>query len=184
MRDRHTLRALREGYKGRAVYKIQEIDKRFRIIKKESKVLDLGCYPGSWIQYLTEKQCNVVGVDVKNVKGLKFKFIRKDVYDKDIFEKLDSDFDSVISDLAPNTTGIRDLDQERSLDLCYRALEIADKVLKSGGNFLVKIFDNDQLKKFVKDVEKRFKYARVFKPKVSKKRSKEIYIIAKLKFQS
>ena len=166
MRDRHTLRALREGYKGRAVYKIQEIDKRFRIIKKESKVLDLGCYPGSWIQYLTEKQCNVVGVDVKNVKGLKFKFIRKDVYDKDIFEKLDSDFDSVISDLAPNTTGIRDLDQERSLDLCYRALEIADKVLKS------------------KDVEKRFKYARVFKPKVSKKRSKEIYIIAKLKFQS
>jgi len=184
MRDKHTLRALREGYKGRAVYKIQEIDKKFGVIKKGNKVLDLGCYPGSWIQYLLKRECNVAGIDIKDVKGLKFKFIKKDVYDEKIFEKLDDDFDVVVSDLAPNTTGIRHLDQERSLDLCYRALEIASRVLKPKGNFLVKMFNNDKMKKFVGDVGKKFGYVYVFKPKVSKKRSKEIYIIAKLKFQS
>jgi 23S rRNA (uridine2552-2'-O)-methyltransferase len=181
MRDKHTLRAWREGYKGRAVYKIQEIDRKFRVIKKGSKVLDLGCYPGSWIQYLIERGCNAVGIDIKNVKGLKFKFIKKDVYDNKIFDNLDSDFDVVISDLAPNTTGIKSLDQERSLDLCYRALEIASKVLKPRGNFLVKMFDNDQLKEFVNDIKKKFNYVKIFKPHVSKKRSKEVYIIAKSK---
>ena len=141
----------------------------------------MGCYPGSWIQYLLTINCNISGLDLKDVKGLKFKFIKKDVYDNSIFDDLENDFDDVVSDLAPNTTGIRELDQERSLDLCYRALEIAKRVLKPNGNFIVKIFDNTELKKYVNDAEKNFKKVLIFRPRVTKKRSKEIYIICKSK---
>jgi len=181
MRDKHTLRAHREGFLGRAIYKLSEINNKHNIIKKGDKVLDLGCYPGSWVQYLLTIKCNVYGIDVKDVKGLNFKFIKKDVYDDSIFDDLDNNFDAVVSDLAPNTTGIRDLDQERSLDLCYRALEIAKKVLKPKGSFLVKIFDNSRLNEYTNEVKKNFSYVKIFKPRVSKKRSKEIYIICKSK---
>lgn len=182
MKDKHTLRALREGFLGRAIYKLQEIDKRFRLIKKGSKVLDLGCYPGSWIQYLLSLNCDVYGIDIKDVKGLKFKFIKKDVYDDSIFDDLINNFDVVVSDLSPNITGIKELDYERSIELCYRALFIAKKILKSNGNFLVKIFDSPGLKKYVNDVSKSFRYVKAYKPKVSKKRSNETYVIAKSKF--
>jgi len=182
MKDKHTLRALREGFLGRAIYKIGEIDKRFKLIKKGGKILDLGCYPGSWVQYLLRLNCNVYGIDLKDVKGLNFKFINKDVYDNSIFDDIDNDFDVVISDLSPKITGIKELDNERSLELCYRALRIAKKVLKPRGNFLVKIFDNQKLKKYADDVKKEFNYVKVYKPKVSKKRSSEIYLIAKSKF--
>src|SRR3989344_2182762 len=158
MKDKHTLRAHREGFLGRAVYKLEEINQKFNVIKKNDKVLDLGCYPGSWIQYLLTINCNISGLDLKDVKGLKFKFIKKDVYDNSIFDDL-----------------------ERSLDLCYRALEIAKMVLKPNGNFIVKIFDNTELKKYVNDAEKNFKKVLIFRPRVTKKRSKEIYIICKSK---
>jgi len=182
MRDKHTLKAWSEGFLGRAIYKLREINKKYDIIKKKDKVLDLGCYPGSWVQYLLNLDCKVYGVDVKKVEGLKFKFINKDVYDNSLFEEIGGDFDAVVSDLAPNTTGIKDLDQERSLDLCYRALEIAKKVLKKNGNLVVKIFDNNRLNEYVKEVRKNFKQVRIFKPNVSKKKSKEIYIVCKSKF--
>jgi 23S rRNA (uridine2552-2'-O)-methyltransferase len=181
MRDKLTLKAWKEGFIGRAVYKLREINNKFNLIKKENKVLDLGCYPGSWVQYLSELNCDIHGIDVREVKGLNFKFIRRDVYDNSIFNELDNDFDAVVSDLAPKVTGIKNLDQERSLELGYRALEIAKKVLKQNGSFLVKIFDNDKLKKYIKDVGKHFKYVRVYKPKASKKESKETYVIAKSK---
>ena len=181
MKDKHTLMALREGFLGRAVYKLKDMDKKFNLIKEGSKVLDLGCYPGSWVQYLLTLNCDVYGIDLRDVKGLKFRFMKKDVYDDSIFDDLDNNFDAVVSDLAPNTTGIRDLDQERSLDLCYRALEIAKKVLKPKGSFLVKIFDNSRLNEYTNEVKKNFSYVKIFKPRVSKKRSKEIYIICKSK---
>lgn len=181
MKDKHTLRALKEGFLGRAVYKIGEIDRRFKLIKKEGKILDLGCYPGSWVQYLLRLNCNIYGIDLKDVKGLNFKFIKKDVLDNSIFDELDNDFDAVISDLSPKITGVKELDNERSIELCYRSLKIAKKVLKPGGNFLVKVFDNPQLKKYVNDVKKEFGYVKVYKPKVSKKRSSEVYLIAKSK---
>lgn len=182
MRDKHTLKAWREGFLGRAVYKLKEINNKLKIIKKGDKILDLGCYPGSWVQYLLEINCNVYGIDLKEVRGLNFIFIKRDVYDDSIFDELDKDFDVVISDLAPKTSGIRNLDQERSIDLCYRALEIAKKILKPKGNFLVKMFDNPELKEYTNDLRKFFKSVKVFRPHVTKKRSKEIYIIAKLKF--
>ena len=182
MKDKHTLRALREGFLGRAVYKLQEIDKRFSLIKKEDKVLDLGCYPGSWVQYLLTLNCNIYGIDMKDVKGLKFKFIKKDVYDESIFEELKKEFNVVVSDLSPKISGIKELDYERSMELCYRALFIAKKVLKNNGNFMVKAFDNPELKRYVNDISKNFRYVKVYKPKVSKKRSNETYVIAKSKF--
>ena len=168
MKDKHTLMALREGFLGRAVYKLKDIDKKFNLIKEGSKVLDLGCYPGSWVQYLLTLNCDVYGIDLRDVKGLKFRFMKKD-------------FDVIVSDLSPKITGIKELDYERSIDLCYRALFIAKKVLKSNGNFLVKIFDSPGLKKYISDVSKSFRYVKVYKPKASKKRSNETYVIAKSK---
>lgn len=182
MIDKHTIRAIREGYLGRAIYKLQEINKKFKIIKKEDKVLDLGCYPGSWVQYLLTLECNVYGIDVKDVKGLKFKFINKDVYDDSILDELENNFDAVVSDLAPKLGGIKEVDNERSMDLCCRSFDIAKKVLKPKGNFLVKTFDNPMLIEYLKKLRKNFDYVKVFKPKVSKKRSNEIYIVAKSKF--
>ncbi len=120
VKDKHTLRAIREGYLGRAVYKIQEINNRFKIIKDNDKVLDLGCYPGSWVQYLFRLNCDIYGIDVKEVKGLNFKFIQKDVYDDSIFDDIGNNFDVVISDLAPKLSGIKELDNERSYSLCYK----------------------------------------------------------------
>lgn len=181
MKDKHTLRALKEGFLGRAVYKLKDIDRRFKLIKEGNKVLDLGCYPGSWVQYLLTLNCDVHGIDLRDVKGLKFKFIKKDVYDDSIFDELEKDFDIIISDLSPKITGIKELDYERSIDLCYRALFIAKKLLKSNGNFVVKIFDSPGLKRYVNDVNKSFRYVKVYKPKVSKKRSNETYVIAKSK---
>ena len=181
MKDRHTLRALREGFLGRSIYKLQEINNRFKIIKNKDKVLDLGCYPGSWVQYLIKLNCDAYGIDVKEVKGLNFKFISKDVYDDSIFRDIGDNFDVVISDLAPRLSGIKELDNEKSMDLCYRSFEIAKKVLKPRGNFLVKIFDNPGLKEYVKKLGKKFGYVKVFKPRASKKRSNEIYVIARLK---
>ena len=181
VKDKHTLRAIREGYLGRAVYKIQEINNRFKIIKDNDKVLDLGCYPGSWVQYLFRLNCDIYGIDVKEVKGLNFKFIQKDVYDDSIFDDIGNNFDVVISDLAPKLSGIKELDNERSYSLCYKSFNIAKKVLKPKGNFLVKTFDNPRLKEFIKKLEKEFDYVKIFKPQVSKKRSSEIYVIAKSK---
>src|SRR3989338_11283248 len=123
MRDKHTLRAWSEGFLGRAIYKLREINKKYNIIKNKDKVLDLGCYPGSWVQYLIKLNCDAYGSDVKEVKGLNFKFISKDVYDDSIFRDIGDNFDVVISDLAPRLSGIKELDNEKSMDLCYRSFE-------------------------------------------------------------
>jgi len=180
-KDYYTKKAKKENYPARSVYKLEEIDKKYGLIKKGDKVLDLGCAPGSWLMYIAKKigeKGRVVGVDVLEMK-IKIPqnaiFLKKDIMSFDVWGK----YDVVVSDLAPSTSGIDFVDAERSLEYCERALEIAKKVLNKGGNFLCKIFEGEGTDEFFKKVKNNFEWAKRFKPKASRKWSREIYIIGK-----
>lgn len=182
-KDKLTIKAKKEGYFARSVYKLKEINKRFNLIKKNSRVLDLGCSPGSWSQTCLEiidEDGEVVGVDLvpcRKIKNKNFRFVHADASKEDIMEG--EVFDVVISDMAPKTIGITNIDHENSIDLCRNALNIAKKRLKKNGNFLCKIFEGALFNELLKEIRKNFHNVKVFKPQSSKKRSKEIYIIAK-----
>ena len=179
MKDKLTYRAKKEGYKARSVYKLKQINNKFKIIKKGDKVLDLGAWPGSWMQYCQEKGADVLGVDLVKIKGEKF--LQLDVTKEEIFSKIKGEFDVVLSDLSAKTTGIKHLDEGRSVDLAFRALEIAKAFLKPKGNFVCKVFMSEEVKDLIKEIKDRFDFVKVYKPGASKKRSKEIYIIGKRK---
>jgi len=150
------------------------------IIKNNNNVLDIGCFPGGWVQYCLEiiGDGKITGIDLKDVavKSNKFKFYNMDVYDKIVFS-LNDKFDVVLSDLAPRTTGIKDLDRHRSFELAKRALEIAKRKLKVNGNFLVKIFQSDDFIEYLNECKKYFRFVKCDKPLASKKKSVEMYIV-------
>lgn len=174
-RDKFTKRALAEGYLARSVYKLKDIQKRFKIIRKGDNVLDLGAAPGSWSQIAVELGAEVDSVDLNKVKfGT---WIKADVMSDEIFNVLEKDYDVVLSDLAPKTIGVRKIDNELSYDLCVRALEISEKKLKRGGFFVCKMFESEWFKPFVKEAKKVFRNVRTYKPQGSKSKSKEMYII-------
>lgn len=186
-KDGYYRMAKKEGYKSRASYKLIQLNKKFNIIKKGYKVLDLGAAPGGWIQIaskLVGEEGLVVGVDLKSVKE-KFDnsfFIQGDVFEDSTIEKIreiSKVFDTVISDLAPNTSGIRSLDHQKSIDLCYRALELSSNFLEYKGNLLIKVFQGEDIKKLVEDIKNEFYYVKISKPESSRSSSRETYIICK-----
>jgi len=181
----YTRKAHEDKYPARSVYKLQEIDKKFNLIKKGDRVLDLGCAPGSWLMYLSKKVSDkgrVIGIDVLDIK-IKIPqnviFLKKDVMSFVPTEVEREKYEVVVSDLAPSTSGIEFVDAERSLEYCERALEIAERVLNKGGNFLCKIFEGEGTSEFFKKVKSNFEFAKRFKPKASRKESREIYIVGK-----
>lgn len=181
MKDFYTRKSREEGYYARSVYKLKSINQKYNLIKKGDKVLDLGCSPGGWIQASLEiigQEGFITGIDLTHVKKIEaknFKFIRSDIEKAEI-EGL---FDVVLSDMAPKTTGIRELDQERSYDLAKTALETAKKHLKPCGNFLCKIFQGPRYQEFVNEVGKNFEFVKTVKPEASKQESKEMYVVGK-----
>ncbi len=175
MEDKQTRRAKKEGYKARSVYKLIEINNKYNLIKKNDKVLDLGCWPGSWLQYCSKKCREVIGVDKKKTKINNVKTYELDVFTDEVFNF--GKFDVVLSDLAPNTSGNIEIDQYKSYELSERAFEIAKKVLNKNGNFIVKIFQSGDSDKLLREIKKNFKLAKAFKPKSSKSKSKEIYFV-------
>jgi len=177
MADKFTEKAFSQGYLARSIYKLEDIQKKYRIIKKGSKVLDLGAAPGSWSQYAQNQGAEVVAIDLHQIKVDNIKKIKLDIFDDLIFNILGK-YDVVLSDLAPNTTGIRKLDSERSYSLTKRALEITKKTLKPNGKFLCKIFQSEFSDKLRTEIKKEFKLVKTIKPLASKKRSKEIYFLA------
>jgi len=179
----YTRMAHEEGYPARSVYKLKEMDEKFRLFRSGDKVLDLGCAPGSWMMYISEKIGNsgkVVGVDRSELKiPLKsnMRFIEQSVMD---FKKNDfagMKFDLVVSDLAPQTTGIKISDEVRSVELCDTALDIAAALLLPDGIFVCKIFEGEMIRDFHKRIKARFKRFKIFKPKAVIKGSKEIYLL-------
>lgn len=179
-------KAFSEGYPARSVYKLQEIDEKFKIFKKNSCVLDLGSAPGSWTTYLLRnlgEKSKVVSCDLnplsKNVKGENLVFIQGDLNDKEIREKIKSlgNFDAVICDAAPLTTGNRTVDTARSEQLVEMAIWYAETMLKPGGNFVVKIFQNGDQQKFLKKMRELFQNAKGFKPEACRSESFETYLV-------
>ncbi|PCN50566.1 23S rRNA (uridine(2552)-2'-O)-methyltransferase [Candidatus Geothermarchaeota archaeon ex4572_27] len=185
-RDPYYLRAKREGYRSRAVYKLMEINRLFRVIKDGDRVLDLGSAPGGWLQYIAERvgvDGLVVGVDVKPIKPLgksNVKILNMDIFDRSLVEELKKiapEFDVITSDVSANVTGVWDVDVARSIDINLRVLQIADGVLRTGGCVVSKVFEGRGVDRVVREFRKRFRFVKLFKPKASRKRSSEIYII-------
>ena len=182
--DHYTRKAQKERFPARSVYKLKEIQKKYRLIRRGDRVLDLGCAPGSWLLYAAEAtgiKGRVVGIDLKNVTvrlpdhAITHKGDIRDLMDST--DAIDSDFDVILSDMAPATTGNKHTDAARSLDLCETALAVVYKRLTRGGRFVCKIFQGSDSKAFTDRVKKEFKQTKIFKPQSSRKASKEIYII-------
>ncbi len=184
--DRFHQKAKKEGFLARAVYKLQEIDEKHRIFDGGHRVLDLGCAPGSWLQY-AEKQIGeravLVGLDREAVPGAppRARVVVGDVHTIDIKELLGDlpSFDIVLSDMAPDTSGIRSMDQARSEALFERALDIASQVLAPGGHFVGKLFQGAEFKKLNETVRAKFASAKSMKPASSRQISIEQYVIGK-----
>lgn len=183
--DHYSRKAQKEKYPARSIYKLQEIQKKYRLVRKGDSILDLGCSPGSWLVYaaaLTGQSGRVVGIDLKPVSIQLPAHVR--VYEGDLLapdealmEKLGQGFHAVISDMAPNTTGNKDVDAARSFDLCEVALNLARETLVPNGSFVCKIFQGDLFQVFTDRVKTHFNRQHVFKPQSSRKASKEIYVV-------
>lgn len=179
-------KAFSEGYPARSVYKLQEIDQKFGMIKKNYKVLDLGAAPGSWTTFLLrtmEGSGKVVSCDLnplsKSVKGDNLVFIQGDLQQKEIVDKIKTEgpFDLVVCDAAPLTTGNRVVDTARSTGLVKMAIWYAQTMLKTGGNFAVKIFQNGDQQALLKAMREVFTNAKGFKPVACRSESFETYLI-------
>ena len=186
-RDHYYHKAKEDNFAARSIYKLEEIDQKFKIIKSGMKVLDLGAAPGSWSQYLSQKvgeNGKVLGVDLIEI-GLSLTntvFIHADLRDLNLDQiflenGFDPCFDGVFSDMAPKTTGIRVTDQARSMELCELALNVADRFLKPGGNFVCKFFHSEDFEELRKQIQTRFGRTEVLRPKSTRKESKEIFLI-------
>jgi 23S rRNA (uridine2552-2'-O)-methyltransferase len=185
--DHYARKARQEEWLARSVYKLEEIDKRFQLIRKGDRILDLGCHPGSWSQYaslMAGPNGEVVGVDLippERFSAANFRFIRADVFTLDLAWLLAEigPRDVVMSDLAPKTTGSASTDVNRSIGLARRALELARGLLKNGGHFVCKVFEGEDFRLFRDEVAARFGRAKPFRPPAVRKRSREVYIVGK-----
>jgi 23S rRNA (uridine2552-2'-O)-methyltransferase len=186
--DHFTREAKAAGFPARSVYKLEEIDKRARILRPGQHVLDLGASPGSWMLYASQKVARggrVLGIDLKPLETAtppNATFVLGDAFAID-----DGDggpmaalapYDVVLSDMAPNTTGNRNADQARSYDLFMRALEVGGRLLKPGGSFVGKIFMGEDLPKARAEVRKLFASERLIRPEGTRSVSYEIFVVA------
>lgn len=189
VKDHYFNKAKNENYLARSIYKLEEIDEKYRILKSGMLVVDFGYHPGSWIQYTSKvigEEGRVVGIDVREVNKKLSGIKNVRVYQKDIFDiqdlnqlEVDGQFDVVLSDMAPNTTGIKSLDQDRSLNLVESVFGLLPKFLKPGGNFVIKVFDSQNAQNYLKDQKNLFKEFHYLKPKSTRSISKEFFVIGK-----
>tara|TARA_B100000427_G_scaffold318825_1_gene316409 strand:+ start:407 stop:1018 length:612 start_codon:yes stop_codon:yes gene_type:complete len=185
-RDIYVRQSKIEGYRSRAVYKLQEIDQKFKIFKNGISVIDLGAAPGSWSQYISKniKNGKFVSIDIidfekiNNIHQIKGDFT-KDDYKNKILDYFGSKVDVIISDMAVNTTGNKNIDSIYTGELCIDAMKFSKKTLKDNGRFISKIFMGSTFNEIIYEAKKTFKESKVFKPKASRKDSKESFIICK-----
>ena len=188
-RDHYSERARQEKWLARSVYKLEEIDRKYNLLRKGQRVLDLGCYPGSWTQYCIRKigqSGELAGIDLKRpdrFSAPNFRYINADILtiDTDWLRERLGPRDTVLSDMAPNTSGNRITDTSRSIELTEKALEISIAILKNGGHLLCKIFEGDDIRDFRQKVSCHFNTVRLIRPSAVRKGSREIYLLG-LKF--
>jgi 23S rRNA (uridine2552-2'-O)-methyltransferase len=189
--DEYVKMSQKEGYRSRAIYKLKEIQQKDQLIKHGMQVVDLGAAPGGWSQYAVELvggSGRVVASDILAIDPLPFvEFIQGDFTEQSVLDDIlnvlnkdngDSKADVVISDMAPNVTGVESIDQPKSIYLCELSLDMARTILKQGGSFVAKVFQGDGSDAFVKDVKSSFKQVKIRKPKASRPRSREVYVVA------
>lgn len=181
-------KAKEEKYRSRASYKLLQVIKEYQLIKPSDIVVDLGAAPGGWMQVAQKTVGNkgfVLGVDINPIQPFEtqnFQIILGDITDPQIIEQirkhLPKQADVVISDVSPNISGIWEVDNARQIDLARRSLEIAVSVLKPNGNFFVKAFQGQMTAAFVKKIKQYFAFVKIVKPKASRPKSAEIYVLA------
>lgn len=183
-KDFYHRKAKEEGFLARSAYKLQEIQQKFKLIKPGSRVLDLGCAPGAWVQValpLVGEKGLVVGVDIEKVTVIKepnFRFMHADAFRLEPKDLPEGPFDVVLSDMAPKTSGIKLRDQARSVELCLHALEVAKKHLKPNGALVVKLFEGEDSKVVRAAMESAFRTLKIFRPESTRTASFENYLIA------
>jgi len=187
LKDEFVKKAQKEGYRSRAAYKLLEIIDKNQIIKTGFKVLDLGAAPGGWSQVaikIVGKTGQVIATDILPVESIaNVEFLQGDFTEERIYKKLlnltnKQKINVVLSDMAPNMSGQISIDQPKSMYLAELALDMATKVLSHNGHFVVKIFHGDGFDSFIQNSRKNFKKVIIRKPKASRPRSKEVYLIA------
>lgn len=181
-KDRFFHKAKQEGFLARSAYKLDEVQKKYKLIRPGDFVVDLGAAPGAWSQVaqkIVGPNGRVVGLDLKPVefKAPNTAFYQMDVFqlDKAIFEG--REVNVLLSDMAPNTTGVRSVDQARSEELCREVLKVSDEHLKPGGHLMMKLFEGQDAEEIVKGVKQRFADIKRIKPEAVRKGSFETYIV-------
>lgn len=186
--DEYVRRARQDGYRSRATYKLLEINDKDRLFKPGMTVVDLGAAPGGWSQMaarLVGDKGHVVAMDILPMDGLAgVDFLQGDFREQEVLEQLlkmigDQGVDLVISDMAPNISGMGVVDQPRAMYLTELALDMARQVLKPGGDFLVKVFQGEGFDEYMRDVRSSFNKVITRKPKASRPRSREVYLLAR-----
>ncbi|MGD6809519.1 MAG: RlmE family RNA methyltransferase [Candidatus Bathyarchaeia archaeon] len=181
-------KAKAENYRSRATYKLVQANNKYNFIKLHDVVVDLGAAPGGWIQAarkMTGRHGFVLGVDLKPIEPFPQDYIRTvvaDLTEPDIADQILSFLprrpDVVISDAAPNITGVWEVDHARQIDLATKAMNIALQILRPGGNFFVKLFEGDLMNEFLQNVKLNFEEIKIVKPQASRAKSSEMYLLA------
>jgi 23S rRNA (uridine2552-2'-O)-methyltransferase len=187
-RDYYYKKAKAEKYRSRAAYKLFQAVEKYHFIKRGDVVVDLGAAPGGWVQAARKTVGNrgfVLGVDLKHIEPFPQDYVRTIIGDicepeitQEILEFLPRKADVVISDASQNISGIWEVDHARQIELSQQALQIALETLRPFGNLFVKVFQGDMLDDFIKKVKKHFNIVKVIKPKASRAKSSEIFILA------
>lgn len=186
-RDYYYRKAKEEKYRSRAAYKLLQTARKYHFIRKGDVIVDLGCAPGGWLQAarkLVGAKGFVLGVDLKPVEPLSEENVQTiiaDITEEGLAEKIVSMLprqpDVVLCDASPNISGVWEVDHARQIDLANHALLLAEKILKPGGSFFVKVFQGDMLDDFMKKVESCFSQVKLIKPKASRAESSEMFIL-------
>jgi 23S rRNA (uridine2552-2'-O)-methyltransferase len=187
-RDYYYKKAKAENYRSRATYKLSQTANKYHFIRKGNVVVDLGAAPGGWIQAarkIVGKTGFVLGVDLKPISPFPQEYVRTIVGDftepetlQQIMDFLPRKADIVLSDASPNISGIWEVDNARQIDLAAQALRIALSILRPSGNFFAKVFEGNMLPGFAKTVKKHFEVVKIIKPKASRTKSSEMYLLA------
>ena len=185
--DPYVIRAQKEGWRSRAVFKLEELDNKYRLFPGGSTVVDLGAAPGGWSQYAAKKvlpKGRVIALDLLEMDSINgVEFIKGDFTEDDALQHVvklmnGAQANLVMSDMAPNITGMRSVDQPRSMYLIELALDLGTQILTSGGGFVTKVFQGEGFDELVRDCRKKFKTVRIRKPAASRQESRETYIVA------
>lgn len=185
--DEFVARAQQEGYRSRATYKLLEINEKDKLLKRGMTVVDLGAAPGGWSQIVADivgDEGMVVALDILPMDPLPgVEVLQGDFQEEEAFNCLLATLDGrpvdlVMSDMAPNMSGMRSVDQPRAIYLCELTLDLARNVLKPGGNMLLKLFQGEGSDEFVKECRKNFRKVVIRKPAASRARSREVYVLA------